>query len=126
MNVSLNPLDKEALVRILQEPKSALVKQYKKLFEMDGVSLEFEQDALEAVAQKALERKTGARGLRAIVEKVIMDLMYEIPSEPDVSRCIITKEVVEEGAYPLIERSDRKIKASGSKKRIKKSNPEIA
>ena len=126
VNVSLNPLDKEALVRILQEPKSALVKQYKKLFEMDGVSLEFEQDALEAVAQKALERKTGARGLRAIVEKVIMDLMYEIPSEPDVSRCIITKEVVEEGAYPLIERSDRKIKASGSKKRIKKSNPEIA
>ena len=126
VNVSLNPLDKEALVRILQEPKSALVKQYKKLFEMDGVALEFEQEALEAIAQKALERKTGARGLRAIVEKVIMDLMYEIPSEPEVSKCVITKEVVEEGAYPKIERSDRKIKASGSKKRMIKSNPEIA
>ena len=83
MNVSLNPLDEEALVRILKEPKSALVKQYQRLFEMDGVKLTFDDDALIAIAKKALERKTGARGLRAIMEGVIMDLMYEIPSQTD-------------------------------------------
>ena len=126
VNVSLNLLDKKALVRILKEPKSALVKQYQKLFEMDGVQLEFEDAALEAVAMKALARKTGARGLRAIVEQEIMDLMYQIPSEPDVVRCTITKEVVESGAKPLIERSEKKITASVPKKRMKKSNHEIA
>ena len=126
VNVSLNPLDQNALVRILKEPKSALVKQYKKLFEMDGVALEFEDEALEAIARKALDRKTGARGLRAIVEEVIMELMYQIPSEPNVSRCIITKDVVEKGAEPKIEYSDRKVKSSASKKRMMKSNPEIA
>lgn len=126
VNVSLNPLDQNALVRILKEPKSALVKQYKKLFEMDGVALEFEDEALEAIARKALDRKTGARGLRAIVEEVIMELMYQIPSEPNVSRCIITKDVVENGAEPKIEYSDRKVKSSASKKRMMKSNPEIA
>ena len=88
---SLNPLDEEALVRILKEPKSALVKQYQRLFEMDGVKLTFDDDALIAIAKKALERKTGARGLRAIMEDVIMDLMYEIPSQTDVSECLITK-----------------------------------
>ena len=124
--MSLNPLDQNALVRILKEPKSALVKQYKKLFEMDGVALEFEDEALEAIARKALDRKTGARGLRAIVEEVIMELMYQIPSEPNVSRCIITKDVVENGAEPKIEYSDRKVKSSASKKRMMKSNPEIA
>lgn len=126
VNVSLNPLDEEALVRILKEPKSALVKQYQKLFEMDGVELQFEDDALVAIAKKALERKTGARGLRAIMEQVIMDLMYEIPSESGVSLCRITKGVVEGTQEPYMEHSEQKVKASGSKKRAKKSNHEIA
>ena len=126
VNVSLNPLDKEALVRILKEPKSALVKQYHKLFELDDVELEFSDEALEAIAAKALERKTGARGLRAIMEQVIMELMYQIPSELDVSKCIITKEVVEDGAQPIIERSEKRVKAAASKKRKIASNPEIA
>ena len=81
VNVSLNPLDKDALVKILTEPKSALVKQYQKLFEMDGVELKFTDDALEAIAEKAIARNTGARGLRSIMESVVMDLMYTIPSD---------------------------------------------
>lgn len=127
VNVSLNPLDREALVRILKEPKSALVKQYQKLFELDGVELEFEDGALDAIAKKAMERKTGARGLRAIMEDVIMDLMYQVPSDEEVSKCVITKETVESGKEPKIERSaDRTKKTSGVKKRTKKSNGEIA
>ena len=127
VNVSLNPLDKEALVRILTEPKSALVKQYQKLFELDGVDLEFEDGALEAIAEKAMERKTGARGLRAIMEGVIMDLMYQVPSDEKVSKCVITRGVVESSEEPVIERSDdRSKRTSGVKKRTKKSNGEIA
>lgn len=127
VNVSLNPLDREALVRILKEPKSALVKQYQKLFELDGVDLEFEDGALEAIAQKAMERKTGARGLRAIMEGVIMDLMYQVPSDEKVSKCVITRGVVESSEEPVIERSDdRSKRTSGVKKRTKKSNGEIA
>lgn len=127
VNVSLNPLDREALVRILKEPKSALVKQYQKLFELDGVDLEFENGALEAIAEKAMERKTGARGLRAIMEGVIMDLMYQVPSDEEVSKCVITRGVVESSEEPVIERSvDRTKKTSGVKKRTKKSNGEIA
>lgn len=127
VNVSLNPLDREALVRILKEPKSALVKQYQKLFELDGVELEFEDEALDAIAEKAMERKTGARGLRAIMEDVIMDLMYQVPSDEEVSKCVITRGTVESGAEPEIERSsDRTKKPSGVKKRTKKSNGEIA
>ena len=83
--VSLRGLDREALIRILQEPKNALVKQYQKLFQMDHVKLDFEQDAIEAIADKALERKTGARGLRSIMESVMMDTMYEIPSKDTTS-----------------------------------------
>ena len=127
VNVSLNPLDREALVRILKEPKSALVKQYQKLFELDGVDLEFEDGALEAIAEKAMERKTGARGLRAIMEGVIMDLMYQVPSDEKVSKCLITRGVVESSEEPVIERSDdRSKRTSGVKKRTKKSNGEIA
>ena len=127
VNVSLNPLDREALVRILKEPKSALVKQYQKLFELDGVDLEFEDGALEAIAEKAMERKTGARGLRAIMEGVIMDLMYQVPSDEKVSKCVITRVVVESSEEPVIERSDdRSKRTSGVKKRTKKSNGEIA
>ena len=85
VNVSLNPLDKDALVKILTEPKSALVKQYQKLFEMDGVELKFTDDALEAIAEKAIARNTGARGLRSIMESVVMDLMYTIPSDEQKS-----------------------------------------
>jgi ATP-dependent Clp protease ATP-binding subunit ClpX len=96
VTVSLDMLDREALIRILKEPKNALTKQYQKLFELDGVALEFDGDALEAIADKALERKTGARGLRAIMEAVTLDMMYHIPSDESVSKCRITKELVDE------------------------------
>lgn len=96
VTVSLDMLDRDALIRILQEPKNALTKQYGKLFELDGVALEFDRDALEAIADKALERKTGARGLRAIMEAVTLDMMYHIPSDENITVCRITKELVEE------------------------------
>ncbi len=96
--VSLEGLDRDALVRILKEPKNALIKQYQKLFDMDDVELTFEQDAIEAIADQAFERKTGARGLRAIMESVMMDTMYEIPSDESIEACVITKEAVEGGA----------------------------
>ena len=82
-------------MKILVEPKNSLVKQYKKLFELDGVQLDFKEDALEAIAKKSLERKTGARGLRAIMEDTMMDLMYEIPSDNTTKECVITKDAVE-------------------------------
>lgn len=99
VTVSLDSLDKEALIRILTEPKNSLVKQYKKLFELDGVALDFDQDALEAVAAKSVERQTGARGLRAIMENVMMDLMYKIPSDESITECTINKELVEEKGF---------------------------
>ena len=95
--VTLNSLDETALMKILVEPKNSLVKQYKKLFELDGVQLDFKEDALAAIAKKSLERKTGARGLRAI-----MDLMYEIPSDNTTKECVITKDAVEKKAEPEI------------------------
>ena len=104
--VALDALDKQALVRILTEPRNALVKQYQKFFEMDGVELVFEEDAIEAVASKAMERKTGARGLRTVIEDIMLEIMYEIPSQEDVVRCIITKEVVENGAPPTLIRRE--------------------
>ncbi|MCQ2540615.1 MAG: ATP-dependent Clp protease ATP-binding subunit ClpX [Acetatifactor sp.] len=100
--VALRGLDKEALVRILKEPKNALIKQYRKLFDMDDVELTFEDDAVEAIATKAFERKTGARGLRSIMEEVLMDTMYTIPSDDTIDRCIITKAVVDEESAPVI------------------------
>lgn len=102
INVSLEGLDKEALVRILKEPKSALIKQYQKLFEYDNVKLSFEPEAIEAIAAKALERKTGARGLRSIMESIMMDVMYEIPSDDTIETCVITKEAVEGTSQPFI------------------------
>lgn len=96
VTVSLDLLDKDALVRILREPKNSLVKQYMKLFELDGVALEFDDEAVLAIAEKALERKTGARGLRSIMEDVMMDMMYQIPSDESISKCQITREMVEE------------------------------
>ena len=101
--VSLEGLDKSALVRILREPKNALIKQYQKLFELDDVKLSFEPDAIDAIAEKALERKTGARGLRSIMENIMMDVMYEIPSDDTISKCIITKEAVDGTGKPVIE-----------------------
>ena len=101
VTVSLDLLDKEALIRILREPKNSLIKQYHKLFELDGVELEFTPDAVEAIAEKSLERKTGARGLRAIVEKTLLDLMYRIPSHDDIKNCVITKDVVNGETDPL-------------------------
>ncbi len=95
VTVSLESLDKEALIRILKEPRNSLIRQYEALFELDGVQLTFDEDAIEAIAEKSVKRKTGARGLRAIVEKVLMDLMYHVPSDQSITSCRITKEVVE-------------------------------
>jgi ATP-dependent Clp protease ATP-binding subunit ClpX len=108
--VTLDALDEEALIRILTEPKNALVKQYEKLFELDGVSLEFHPDALRTVAQEALKRNTGARGLRAILEDIMLDVMYEIPSREDIARVIITKETILKKEKPLVVAMDRKKK----------------
>ena len=102
INVSLEGLDKEALVRILKEPKNALIKQYRKLFDLDDVKLTFEEDAIDAIAEKAMERKTGARGLRSIMENVMMDVMYQIPSDDTIEECIITKDAVEGKGEPGI------------------------
>lgn len=102
INVSLDPLDEEALVKVLTEPKNAIVKQYKKLFELDGVKLEFEDDALKAIAHKAYTRKTGARGLRSILEKLMNDIMFVIPSDDTIEKCVITKEAVEGSSEPLV------------------------
>ena len=102
INVSLDGLDEEALVRILAEPKSALIKQYQKLFGFDDVRLSFEPEAVEAIARQAFERKTGARGLRSIMEKVMMDIMYWIPSDETIEECVITKGAVEGTSEPLL------------------------
>ena len=99
---TLKELDKDALIKIITEPKNSLVKQYKKLFSYDNVELEFEKEALEAIVNKAIERKTGARGLRAIVEDIMRDIMFEIPSNPKIEKCIITKETVENKEAPKI------------------------
>ncbi|MDO4274298.1 MAG: ATP-dependent Clp protease ATP-binding subunit ClpX [Eubacteriales bacterium] len=104
--VTLDALDENALIRILREPKNSLTKQYHKLFELDGVELDFQDEALEVVARKSLERKTGARGLRAIMENSLMDLMYKAPSDDTIRKCIITKEVVEGTGEPEIVRSE--------------------
>ncbi len=114
--VTLEELDEEALVDILVKPKNALVKQYKELFRMDDVELEFEEEALRAVARKAIERKTGARGLRSILEETLLDIMYEIPSRGDIEKCLITKETIEAGAEPTLVLSDKKSKNKARKK----------
>ena len=108
INVSLQGLDREALVRILTEPKNALIKQYQKLFEMDEVKLSFDKDAVEAIADKAFERKTGARGLRSILESIMMDIMFEIPSDDTIGKCVITKDAVEGKEGPAIVRREGK------------------
>lgn len=112
--VTLEPLDEQALKRILVEPKNALVKQYQKLFELDGVTLEFQEEALDAIAREAVKRETGARGLRAIIEEIMLDVMYSLPSRTDVTKCVITKEVVEKKEEPLLVSVDRKKKKEES------------
>ena len=99
---TLEELDRNALIDIVTKPKNALVKQYKKLFTMDNVELEFEDEALGLIVDKAIERKTGARGLRSIIEEIMRDIMFEIPSNPKIEKCIITKETVERGEAPKI------------------------
>jgi ATP-dependent Clp protease ATP-binding subunit ClpX len=100
--VTLNELSKEALVRIIKEPKNSILKQYKKLFMMDGVELEIEDDAIDRVAEKAIERKTGARGLRSILEHVMTDIMYELPSREDITKCIITRGTIDYNTGPAL------------------------
>ena len=127
VTVTLDLLDEDALVHILSEPKSALCKQYKKLFELDGVELDFDEDALREIAKEAMERKTGARGLRAIMENVVMDLMYEIPSNDYIEKCLITKEVVTDGADPVLTYSEEpRQKKNNLRKHIRHSEDSIA
>ncbi|MFS0654663.1 ATP-dependent protease ATP-binding subunit ClpX [Bacillus sp. 179-C3.3 HS] len=99
---SLEPLDEKALVEILTKPKNALVKQYTKMLELDDVALEFEEDALSEIAKKAIERKTGARGLRSIIEGIMLDVMFDLPSRDDIEKCVITGATVSEGESPRL------------------------
>ena len=120
---TIKELDKEALARILIEPKNSLVKQYKKLFEIDGVELEFKDDAINSIVDKAIERKTGARGLRSIIEEIMTDIMFEIPSNPKIAKCTITKETVLEGKEPeVIIDESREIKENNTTD-IRKARP---
>lgn len=123
---SLHTLDRQALIEILTKPKNALVKQYEKLFEMDGVQLEIEEEALYAIADKALERKTGARGLRAIMEEILTDVMYDIPSRKNMEKCILHKEVVTLGKEPTLIINDTKKSLNPPKKKKKKENIDSA
>ena len=119
--VTLESLDKKALVEILTKPKNALVKQYKKLFELDDVKLEFDEKALEAIANEAIERETGARGLRAIIEDIMNEIMYEIPSDDRITKVIITEETIKDKKEPKIERLEEgKVRPTLVKTRTKK------
>ncbi len=127
VNVSLDLLDEDALVRVLTEPKSAIIKQYKKLFELDGVALEFDDEAIHEIARLSFKRNTGARGLRSIVENVLMDIMYTLPSDETVERCIITKAVVEGKEPPeLIHGEPQLPKKAPARKTSRKNSGEIA
>ena len=106
---TLRELDKDALINIVTEPKNALTKQYKKLLELDGVELEFEQEALESIVDKAIERNTGARGLRSIIEDIMRDIMFDIPTNPKIEKCIITKDTVEKKTGPQLIINENKV-----------------
>ncbi|MBU9721953.1 MULTISPECIES: ATP-dependent protease ATP-binding subunit ClpX [Bacillaceae] len=118
---SLEPLDEEALVEILTKPKNALVKQYQKLLELDEVELEFSDGALREVAKQAIERKTGARGLRSIIESIMLDVMYELPSREDIAKCKITDETVKNNKRPILESEDGKVITDEKKEDNKES-----
>lgn len=124
INVTLGNLNEEALIDILTKPKNAVVKQYKALFEMDNVELEFEQDALVAIAKKSVERKTGARGLRSILEEVMTDVMFEIPSNDSIERCIITRDTIENKHQPKLITNEnvQELKKPVTKKRNSRKN----
>ncbi len=107
---TLEALDKEALIRILTEPKNALAKQYQKLFELDGINLEFKEGTLDYIAEEAIKRNTGARGLRAIIEKALLNIMYDMPTRGDVSKCIITREVIQNNEDPILVTVDQRKK----------------
>ena len=128
MMVSLDLLDEDALVRILTEPKHAITKQYQKLFELDDVKLEFTEDAVKAIAHMAVERKTGARGLRSIMESVMMEMMYEVPSDSSIGICTVTKDAVEGNAEPEVVYRDVTVprKTLGSSRAKRENKGEIA
>ncbi|MBQ8184241.1 MAG: ATP-dependent Clp protease ATP-binding subunit ClpX [Lachnospiraceae bacterium] len=111
VTVALDPLTRDDMVRILVEPKNSIVKQYKKLFELDGVQLSFEREAIEAIAEQTVKRKTGARGLRAIMERIMMDLMYTIPSDDSITNCIVTKDMVEGDGQPMLTSNQMRFRA---------------
>lgn len=123
---TLRELDRATLIEIVTKPKNALAKQYKKLFELDNVELEFEKEALEAIVDKAIERKTGARGLRSIIEEIMRDIMFDIPSNPKIEKCIVTKETVLEKSAPKIVINDKKeINKKQEKMQRKNTNRKI-
>lgn len=128
VSVSLDLLDEDALVRVLTEPKSAIIKQYKKLFQLDGVDLEFEDEAVHEIAHRSFMRNTGARGLRSIVENVLMDTMFTLPSDETVEKCIITKAVVDGQAAPELVHGEPQLpsKKGQTKKSSRKNSGEIA
>ena len=120
---TLDELTREALIEIATKPKNALIKQYKKLVELDGVELEFNEGALQAIVDKAIERKTGARGLRSIIEEIMRDVMYDIPSDYKIAKCIITKETILNNAKPEIIIDENKNPVTITKKaKNKKTN----
>ena len=124
VNVTLDALDEDALVKILTEPRNALVKQYQKLVELDGADLVFEADALQAIASQAIERKSGARGLRAIIENALLDTLFDLPGKKDVRKCIVTKDVIEKGAKPVFEMGETPVKLQHRSRRAPKVLPD--
>ena len=120
VTVALSELSEDALVRIIKEPKNSIIKQYETLFEMDSVELEVEEDAIHAVADKALQMNTGARGLRGIFEGIMTEIMYEIPSRTDVEKCIITKDVVDGSKTPILVLRDKSTKTKTTKEKVEK------
>lgn len=114
VQVTLDQLEEEDMVRIMKEPRNALVKQYEKFFAMDNIELEFTDEALKAIAVKALERDTGARGLRSVVENAVLEIMYDLPSRPEIRKCIITKEVIDDNADPILEIEDQHLEEEES------------
>ena len=125
---TLRELDRDTLIKIVTEPKNALVKQYKKLFQYDNVELEFDKEALEVIVDKAIERNTGARGLRSIIEDTMRDIMFDIPSNPKIEKCIITKETVLHGEAPqlVINEEKEESKPVIKKKKIPANRQETA
>ena len=124
---TLHELDREALANIVTKPKNALVKQYQKLFELDNVTLEFEPEAINLIVDKAIERKTGARGLRSLIEEIMRDIMFEIPSNPNIEKCIITKETVKNGEAPrLVINNNREVTKKEKAKRESTKKTESA